>query len=114
MAVKKIRLFTICALFLYCCVFFLANSPLHIYLFHRAENPLSQSALADMGHLFVTKNLPDCPLCKFLGLVVCAAAFFILIISLVFNGRVDTAEIDNAYVPKIRFYSALAPPAYIV
>lgn len=112
--VKRIRLTAICVLLIYCFLFLLANSPLHIYLFHRSVNSQTYDYSPTRFSSFVkSKSEQECPLCKFLSLTLFPGMVGIFIILMAFRHFISLDRYKNLYLPKIKYYDALAPPVVI-
>ena len=108
---KRIKLIVICVLFIYCSLFLLANSPLHIYLFHRNNNPQTYDySTTLLFSLVESKSGQECPLCKFLSITLFPGIFIIFIVLMAFRCFISVDRYETLYLAKIRFYYALAPP----
>lgn len=112
--VKKTRILAICALFIYCFLFLFANSPLHIYLFHRNGNSeVFDCSVNPHGSLIKSENNQQCPLCKFLNLTLFQEMAVIYIILIAFLYLVTASKYKTLRMPAIHAYHSLAPPISI-
>jgi len=108
---KRIKLIAICVLFIYCSLFLLANSPLHIYLFHRNDNSQTYGySLTSFPALVKSEGVQECPLCKFLNLTLFPGLASIFIILMAFSYLISLDKYKALYLSKIKYYHALAPP----
>lgn len=106
---KRLKLTAAGMLFIYCAIFLLANSPLHIYLFH-SQDIYQERNLAETS-FFESKKITDCPLCEFLSMVLSSGPLSVSIgFLLLLCCRVFSRNEDSMFPPKLKFYDALAPP----
>jgi len=109
--VKKIKLIAICVLSIYCLLFLFANSPFHIYLFHRKVNPQTYDySSTSFSSLVRFKSGQQCPLCKFLSLTLFSVIAVVFIVLIAFYHFVSSYRYKTLYLSKIKCYYALAPP----
>lgn len=108
---KRIKLAAICILFIYCFLLFLANSPLHIYLFHRNDNSQAHNySVVLFPSLVKSKSEQECPLCKFLSLTLFPGMVIMFVILMAFRYFISLDRYKTLYLTKIKYYYALAPP----
>ena len=108
---NKVRLTAICVLCIYCSLFLLANSPLHIYLFHRNVNSQAYDySPTPFPSLIKSKGEQECPLCKFLNLTLFRDPAAICIILIAFLYLITAGRYKTLYIPISHSYYSLAPP----
>lgn len=110
--VRSIKVIAISILFIYCSLFLLANSPLHLYLFHRNGNDSEFDFSTDPYlSLSKAKSYQKCPLCEFLSLLLFRGRLCIWIALIAFCFALIITRYLTVHTPSINYYYALAPPA---
>lgn len=107
---RKTSLIAISVLFIYCSLFLLANSPLHLYLFHRNGNNTDTFDLSMTLSPAKSKNVQECPLCKFLSLILFRGMLAIYFLSMAFCYITTAVRYKTVLIPTIYSYYTLAPP----
>lgn len=107
---RKTRLIAISVLFIYCSLFLLANSPLHLYLFHRNGNNPEAFDLSITSSLAKSKNNQACPLCKFLSLILFRGMPAIYFLLMAFCYIITAVRYKTVPISTLYSYYTLAPP----